>query len=667
MATSVGTTIQLRRDTTANWTEANPVLALAEPGLDTDKNLIKYGDGVLTWANLPYAGSGPDIGGNLNPTANGVFTLGNVTNRWQSLYATGNITGNYFIGNGSQLTGLPASYSNTDVATYLASGTDTANIITTANISGSYILGNGALLTGVITSVANINNGTSNVTVVSSDGNITVGVGGTSNVAVFAATGEYVTGVVSASGNITGGNIVTAAAVSAASVSAASVSASANITGGNILGTTAVVVPEVRNTATLTLSTSSGNLNLQPTGNIVVNSKYINGVLDPVQNQDVATKIYVDNLVTTAIAYHQAVTTATTTTLAAATGGTISYTQPNGAGNGVGALLTTTGVFNLIDTANVQTVGTRILVKNEGNAVFNGVYTWANATNIVRSTDADTYGAANPNAFSINDYFFVSSGNVNAGSAWIVDSPSGTITFGTSNIAFAQFSSSQIYTANTVAGVSLAGTVINAKVDNTTTAFDGGGNISVKASAALTTPNIGAATGTSLSTTGNITANYFSGNGTLLTGVGSVTSVATGTGLTGGPITTTGTIAIDSTVATLSGTQTLSNKRIDPRDVTTTTATSLTPDVASGDIYCYTALASALTINAPTGTPTNGDKLIFRLLDNGTARALTWDATYTAIGVTLPTTTTINKTTYVGCIYNANNTRWDVIAVTTQA
>ena len=115
------------------------------------------------------------------------------------------------------------------------------------------------------------------------------------------------------------------------------------------------------------------------------------------------------------------------------------------------------------------------------------------------------------------------------------------------------------------------------------------------------------------------------------------------------------------------GVATLTNKRIQPRFVTAATATTLTPDVSVGDIYAYTALASALTINAPIGTPTNGEKLIFRLLDNGTGRALTWNATFTIIGVTLPTTTTASKTTYVGCIYNANNTRWDVIAVTTQA
>ena len=320
-------------------------------------------------------------------------------------------------------------------------------------------------------------------------------------------------------GNITGGNLITAAAVSAASVSA-----SGNITGGNVNTNTLV--------GTSTTIKSTGALNLEPTGNVVVNSTYINGVTNPVQNQDVATKIYVDNLVTTAIAYHEAVTAATTTTLAATTGGTISYTQPNGAGNGVGALLTTTGSFDLIDTANVQTVGTRILVKNEGNAVFNGVYTWSNATNIVRSTDADTYGVGNAVALGLNDYFFVSSGSVNAGSAWVVDSPNGTITFGTTNIAFAQFSSSQTYTANTSAGLSLTGTVFSAKVDGTTTAFDGGGNISVKASANLTTPNIGAATGTSLSVTANISGNYFIGNGSLLTGIaggGGGASIANGT------------------------------------------------------------------------------------------------------------------------------------------
>lgn len=116
-----------------------------------------------------------------------------------------------------------------------------------------------------------------------------------------------------------------------------------------------------------------------------------------------------------------------------------------------------------------------------------------------------------------------------------------------------------------------------------------------------------------------------------------------------------------------SGTVTLTNKRIDPRVSSAASASSVTPDISSYDQYAFTALAAALTINAPTGTPVDGNRLIFRFLDNGTSRALNWNGTYTAIGVTLPTATTVSKTTYVGCVYNANNTRWDVIAVTTQA
>lgn len=141
---------------------------------------------------------------------------------------------------------------------------------------------------------------------------------------------------------------------------------------------------------------------------------------------------------------------------------------------------------------------------------------------------------------------------------------------------------------------------------------------------------------------------------TVTTGSGVLTALSNTANATGGVVTT-------------DGTATLSNKRIDPRNVVTTSAASVTPDVSAGDIYAFTALAATLAINAPIGTPTDGDKLIFRFLDNGVAQTLNWNGTYTAIGVTLPTTTTAGKTTYVGCIYNANNTRWDVIAVTTQA
>jgi len=50
---------------------------------------------------------------------------------------------------------------------------------------------------------------------------------------------------------------------------------------------------------------------------------------------------------------------------------------------------------------------------------------------------------------------------------------------------------------------------------------------------------------------------------------------------------------------------------------------------------------------------------------------LTWTTgsskSFRAVGITLPTTTTINKTTYVGCIYNAAADRWDAVATVTEA
>lgn len=82
--------IQLRRDTSTNWSLTNPILAAGEPGLEVDTGLIKYGDGTQNWSSLPYAGVSPDVTGNLIPTLDGTFTLGNATHRWKDLYVSGN-------------------------------------------------------------------------------------------------------------------------------------------------------------------------------------------------------------------------------------------------------------------------------------------------------------------------------------------------------------------------------------------------------------------------------------------------------------------------------------------------------------------------------------------------------------------------------------------------
>ena len=434
----------------------------------------------------------------------------------------------------------------------------TSNITTTANITGGNLITTGTVSTTGNLAANNLS-ATNSVTstVVSASSNVTGGnllTGGEISATGNLTSGNVNTGILSLSGNVispinTTSNITTTATVTSGNVAATYVSASGNVDGGNVnVATKLFTANIVGKTADLTFeSQGNGNINLYPagSGNIVLNSNYINSVANPVQDQDVATKIYVDNLVATGLTYHEAVAVATTDNLATTTGGTITYAQPNGAGNGIGATITTTGSFNLIDTANVQTVGTRILVKNEGNAVLNGVYTWSNATVITRSVDADQYGTDSAQALSLNSYFFTESGNVNKGSSFVVAEPTGAITFGTSNIVFDLFSTSQVYSANTQAGISLIGTVFQAKVDNTTTAFDGGGNIVVKASANLTTPNIGDATGTSLSVTGTVSAGNIGTPGF----VSAVGNVVAGNVVTGGLISATGNITSAANIA----------------------------------------------------------------------------------------------------------------------
>ena len=106
------------------------------------------------------------------------------------------------------------------------------------------------------------------------------------------------------------------------------------------------------------------------------------------------------------------------------------------------------------------------------------------------------------------------------------------------------------------------------------------------------------------------------------------------------------------------------------RTVAVASASPILPTSDTADQYNVTALAAGVTVSAPSGTPTNGQKLTLRIKDDGTARALTWTTSsggYRVIGTTLPTTTVISKTVYIGCIYNSTDVFWDVVAVAQQA
>ena len=193
-----------------------------------------------------------------------------------------------------------------------------------------------------------------------------------------------------------------------------------------------------------------------------------------------------------------------------------------------------------------------------------------------------------------------------------------------------------------------------------------GGFLNVTGSVTLGTTSaisIGAATGTGLITVGQST-----GAQTLNLGTGATTSSTTKTinfG-TGGVSGSTTVINIGSTAAP--GVITV-NGSYQPLTAATTSGSTITPTSGTTNQYNVTALAASATIAAPSGTPVDGQRLTIRIKDNGTAQALTWTTTsgaYRAVGVTLPTTTVISKALYVGCIYNSQDSFWDVVAVAQQ-
>lgn len=358
----------------------------------------------------------------------GTSTLGTMSANIVS--ASGNVTANYFAGNGRFLTGVTATAN----AAALTGTTLNANVVNSSltsvgTLTSLFVAGN-ASVTGVL-----------NATGAASFGNsVTVAQN------------------VSAAGNIVANNIVSLSAVTFPSLSVNSnvVAANINTTGvySTIVSAASNVVASNVLTANLISSTSltltaTGNLVLNPSGNIDANNHWINNLADPAQAQDAATKYYVDSVVS-GLNVHPAANAATTSDLAVYTGATVNY---NNGTAGVGATLSIVGNTLSIVDGYPLSANDRLLVKNEANAVFNGVYVVNSSTLLTRATDFDTTSGA-----TAGSYVFVTSGSQNAATSWVqtVGSP----VIGTSNISFTQFSGGiTSYGAGT--GLNLNGTIFS--------------------------------------------------------------------------------------------------------------------------------------------------------------------------------------------------------------
>lgn len=131
--------------------------------------------------------------------------------------------------------------------------------------------------------------------------------------------------------------------------------------------------------------------------------------------------------------------------------------------------------------------------------------------------------------------------------------------------------------------------------------------------------------------------------------------------------------ADDGTLNAAAGTQIatlLSGKeiRLQPRILVNTSTATLTANIDNDNIYELNTQAVGLTLANPTGTPKDGDVLIYRIKDNGTSQTVAFGTSFVNIsGLDTPTATTISKWLVIGAMWNAGVSKYQIISITTEA
>lgn len=426
-------------------------------------------------------------------------------------------------------TGLLEAYLNGSWAS-LASGSGVTSVATGTGLTGGPITSTGTI--SIANTTVTAGSYTAADITVNAQGQITAASSNSSLVTSFSAgtTGftpsAATTGAVTLAGTLNPANGGTGAATLTGYVygnGTSAMTASTTIPTTDLSGT--VSNAQLANSS---LTIGSTNIALGATSLTLGGLTTVTVTQDPTTAYELTTKQYVDGLASTGLVYHQPVQAATTASLASITGGTVTY---NNGTAGVGATLTLSVALTTLDGYSLSNTN-RILVKDESNQAHNGIYTWATGgTVLTRATDADTYGTGT-NQLSLNDYFFTQNGTVNKGVAFVVTTV-GTITFGTTAITFAEFSTSQVYTGTSP--IQVSGTVISL---NTVPVTSGGTNITsyttgdllyASASNTLSKLAIGA---TDYVLTSSGTAPQYVAQSTL--SVGSATTATTATNIAGG-------------------------------------------------------------------------------------------------------------------------------------
>jgi hypothetical protein len=546
--------------------------AITSTNTNGDITLTPNGTGKTIVTNLFIGDSSTSIAEFIYDTVGGAITAGTgitITNSDVGNTSTVSISNTGVTGAGTPV----GSSTSIPVITFNAQGqlttVTTASISTSLGIAADTGTDSIALATDTLTFAGgegidtSINSSTNTITIAAEDATTT-----NKGVASFA------------DANFT----VTSGAVSTKNITLGSSTLTNGSTTTSIAGITELTVDNLNfNGNTITSTNTNGDIILSPngTGKVDVSGSIITGLNEPVNSTDAATKAYVD-AVAEGLHVHESARVATTGTLATMSGGTVTYA--NGTA-GVGATLTLSVGISIIDDITLAN-GDRILVKDQATQAHNGLYVRTSATVLTRASDFDTAAEIGG-----GDFTFVESGTLYARTGWVQTFE--VLTVGSDTVIWQQFSGAGTFIAG--AGLTLSG--------NT---FDVGGTtnrITVNAdSIDIASTYVGQSSITTLGTIGTgtwqgtIVGPTYGGTGvnngsrtiTLggnFTHTGSHTLGLTTTANTSVTLPTTGTLA------TLAGSEALSNKTITLSSFSGTT-------VAASGLVTFTNATDA----APLGT-----------------------------------------------------------------
>lgn len=146
-------TLQLRRDTAANWTSANPTLAAGQPGYETDTGRVKIGDGSTAWTSLAYrfesGGGGVSDGDKGDITVSSSGTVWTIDAATVTLSKMANLAASTILGNNTGAGATPIALTPTQVKTLLAiAAGDVSGLAAVATSGSASDLGSGTLPVG---------------------------------------------------------------------------------------------------------------------------------------------------------------------------------------------------------------------------------------------------------------------------------------------------------------------------------------------------------------------------------------------------------------------------------------------------------------------------------------------------------------------------------------